>query len=78
MGEVVDFPGETYLDIDPDVMLKATLGKLQKMIIIGEDHEGEAYLATSTSSLADMLLDLENAKIEIMNRYRIQKGYQDG
>ena len=47
MSNVVKFPGETLLDLNPDDILDEAKGKLEKVMIIGYTEDGEEYLASS-------------------------------
>lgn len=47
MSNVVKFPGETLLDLNPDDMLEEAKGKLEKVMIIGYTAEGDEYFDTS-------------------------------
>lgn len=47
MSNVVKFPGETLLDLNPDEMLEEAKGKLEKVMIIGYTAEGDEYFDTS-------------------------------
>ncbi len=48
---------------NPDVVLEAAKGKLQKVIVIGVDHEGNKYYASDTQlSLYEGLFLVEKFK----------------
>ena len=44
---VVVFPGATKLDLPPDRLLEAALGKLKSVVIIGFTKEGEEWFSSS-------------------------------
>jgi len=69
VGEVVDFDGATLLDIPPDKILTGALeAKLASCIVIGECANGELYAASSTGSLAEIILALELCKLEFLKQ----------
>lgn len=66
MAEVLDFPGITTLDLDPDRMLARAAGELATVIIIGETKDGEEYFASSVASGPEVLWALERAKLKLL------------
>lgn len=64
---VVDFPGITKLDLDPDRVLNAALGKTTECVIVGFDKEGELYFASSKADGGHVLWLFELAKKELLN-----------
>lgn len=62
MGEVIDFPGETCLDIDPNKILTGALDALDEVVVIGYTIDGEFYLASSKGNGPDMLWLIELAR----------------
>lgn len=44
---VIRFPGETRLDLDPDRVLGDAIGKLKGVVILGYEHDGTEYWAMS-------------------------------
>lgn len=69
MGDVVAFTGETTLDIDPDRVLEAAIGKLDRVIIMGATKDGEEYLAQSCSDITVAVWDLERAKLVLLRSF---------
>jgi hypothetical protein len=68
MGEIIDFTGGTYLDIDPQTMLDNTDAELfEHMMIIGVTNDRELYLASNKSSIANICFLLSMAWHEVMN-----------
>ena len=63
---VVDFPGITNLDISPDRVLNRALGKLDGVVVLGYDKDGQEYFKTSYADGGDMLWLLERAKLALM------------
>lgn len=67
MGEVVDFTGLTTLPIPPDDVLEGARGKLERVLIIGRDAEGEPYYASSYCEKADLLFAIERMKHKLLS-----------
>ena len=59
---VVELKLITKLDLDPDKILKKTIGKLQDCVIVGYDHEGNEFFASSKADAAEVIFRLERAK----------------
>ena len=61
-------PLKTYttLDIDPDKILKAAIGEVNPVLIVGEDKEGSLYMASSVADKGEILLLLERAKLFLL------------
>ena len=66
MAKVLPFTGITKLDIAPDDILGAANGQLASCLLIGYDHEGDLYVASSSGDRADSLWLLECCKKLIM------------
>lgn len=58
--------GATYGDIDPERVLQAAVGKLEHIVILGWDHNGDEYFAASHGSTADNLLLAELFKQRLL------------
>lgn len=72
MSNVVDFPGITRLNLDPDRTLENTKGKLDGFIICGYDKEGDEYFASTFADGGEVLWLLERCKkklMEVQDRY---------
>jgi hypothetical protein len=67
MSNVIQFSGITKLDLDPDTVLENTKGKLEGVIIIGYDHMGVEYFASSYADGGDVLWLLERMKMRLLN-----------
>jgi hypothetical protein len=67
MSNVILFNGITKLDLDPDIVLENTKGKLEGVILIGYDKEGEEYFASTYADGGDVLWLLERMKIRLLN-----------
>lgn len=67
MSEVIEFPGETTLDIAPEKVLQAALqAGLVDVLVVASDEEGNLYLASSTGDRYKQLWLLEVAKLEVL------------
>ena len=69
-NNIVPFSGATTLDIDTDKVLKAAVGKLDGVMVIGDTKDGGLYLASSTGDAGDLLIWLRLAEkylLEIMS-----------
>lgn len=66
MGEVVDLRVITTLDLDPDRLLQKAIGKMARVVIIGETIDGEEYFASSVADGGTILWDMERAKLRLL------------
>ena len=62
MGDVVNLPVKTTLDLLPDTILTQAIGKLSGVMVIGFDKDGEEWVTSSMGSVGDILFLLERAK----------------
>lgn len=62
MTNVVRFTGITKLDIPVDHVIESALGRLEGVVILGYDKDGQEYFASSYADGGDMLWLLERAK----------------
>jgi len=67
MSNVILFNGITKLDLDPDMVLENTKGKLGGVILIGYDKEGKEYFASTYADGGDVLWLLERMKLCLLN-----------
>lgn len=65
-GNVTPFTGVTRLPHLPDQILDAARGKLRRVLILGEDFNGEPWRSGSESDLRQSLMDIERFKTWIM------------
>lgn len=65
-GNVTPFSGVTRLPHAPDQILEAARGKLRRVLIVGEDFNGEPWRSGSESDLRQSLMDIERFKAWIM------------
>ena len=64
---VVDFPGITRLNLDPERVIKASLKKkFSEIVLIGTTEDGEFYFASSVSDGGSVLWLLEGARHELI------------
>ena len=70
---VVILPVVTTIPLDPDRVLTQAVGKLDKVVVIGYDKDGEEYFASSTSDGGDVVWMMGRAKHKLM---LIVDGYQ--
>jgi len=69
-AEIIGFTGETKLDIDPDQVLRAAVGKYpQGVLVIGWNEDGELAFASSIADVREMNWMLDLAKREILESY---------
>jgi hypothetical protein len=66
MADIINLDMATTLDLPPDRILTAALGKLGEVMVIGRDHDGNEYIASSTGDVGKILYLLELAKIKAM------------
>lgn len=69
IAKVIPFTGITKLDMPPDQVLDAAIGKLEGVVIMGWDKDGQEYFASSyadggtvlwlTERMKKMLLEVE-------------------
>lgn len=62
MGDVVKLRTISFGELNPDDILQAAIGKLERVTIIGRTKEGEEYLAFSDPESGVVVWDLERAK----------------
>lgn len=67
MGDVVNIGGITRLDLPPDRILEETKGRLEGVVIMGWDKEGNQYFASSYADGMEVLWLLESCKRTLMN-----------
>lgn len=65
-AEVVRFPGRTTLELSPDSILQAAVGKLEGCVIVGFDKDGKHYFASSYADSGDVIYHLEWGKWRLM------------
>ena len=71
MAKLIDFPigiheGETRLDLDPDTVLTAAVGKLNEVVIAGYESDGSFYFASSQADGPEVLWLLAQAQRRLL------------
>lgn len=66
MGDVVDLPVITTLDLDPDRVLQKAIGRMSRVVVIGIDKDGEEYFASSVADGGTVVWDMERAKLKLL------------
>lgn len=69
MGNVIDLPVITTLNIDPQRVLAKALdaGLTGGVVIVGYTDDGEEYFASSIADGADVVWMLERAKLKLLS-----------
>ena len=63
---IIPLGNVTRLDIPADRVLEGAMGKLDGVIIIGKQDDGEYYFASSIASGGTVLWMMEKMKIQLM------------
>ena len=72
-SDVLDFPGITTLDLDPDRILEGAKGQLESVVVIGFDHEGMEYFASSKADGGHSLWLLERFKLQLLRQADLEE-----
>ena len=66
---IVQFNGYTKLDINPDNVLEAAVGEVDRVLVLGWDKENEVYFASSFADEAEInwLLDRIKHTLQLLN-----------
>lgn len=67
MGKVINLHGVTRLDIPPDRVLQGQHGKLEHVVVIGWDKDGNESFSSSIADGAQVLWLLERCKKAILD-----------
>jgi len=65
--KIIYIDNETNLDIDPDRVIKAAIGKLESVAIVGYDKDGKLYMSSSCGDYFEINYLLDKYKQLIMN-----------
>lgn len=65
-AKILNFTGDTVVDLEPNVILEAAHDMLDQALILGWTIDGDLYLASTTSKIGEMLVLLERAKQVIL------------
>ncbi len=67
MSNIIQFTGDSRLDIEADKVIESSLGQgINQVLIIGYTDNGEDYMASSTSDVKELLFMIEKFKFELM------------
>jgi len=66
VAKIIPFNGVTTLDLDPDIILENTKGKLEGFVIMGWDHEGNEYFASTYADGGTALWLIERLKKQLL------------
>ena len=67
MADIINFPGDTRLDIHPDKILEGAVGELVDVLILGYNADGFFEVRSSGTNKADLLMMAELFKFKLMN-----------
>jgi hypothetical protein len=70
MGDVVILSCVTTLDTPADRVLEAAIGKLDHVVILGYDKDGEEYFAANFSDGGEVLWHMERAKMKLLGQVK--------
>ena len=66
MSNVIDWPGITTLDLEPDKVLQGAKNQLDDVLVLGWDKDGLLWISGSKAKKADALWLLECAKQSLL------------
>ncbi len=66
MGDVITFNGITRLNLPADRILDDAKGRLDSVVIMGYDREGEEVFASSIADGGSVLWLLEQCKLKLL------------
>ena len=66
MGKVVPLGNVTKLDLPPDQILEGMLGKLECLVVVGYDKEGQEFFSSSIADGGTVMWLLERCKRELL------------
>lgn len=66
MTNVIPIGGITKLDLPPDQILEAAMGKMESVILIGYDENGEHYFASNIADGGTCIWLVEQFKRELL------------
>jgi hypothetical protein len=64
---IIHFPVNRNLDIDPDDVLAGAMGELQQVVVIGRCHNGDDWIASHTGDPARILFLIEQFKFNLLS-----------
>ena len=66
MAKVIPLGCITKLDLPVDTILEAAKGKMEGVVLLGYDKDGEFYFASTYADGGDVLWLLENCKKQLL------------
>ena len=66
MGKVIPLNNVTRLDMPADRVLEAAIGKLEKVVVLGYDDDGDEYFASSVADGGTVLWLMERLKLKLL------------
>ena len=67
MDNVVEFPGQTFADLEPEKILAGAIeADLENVVVIGRDRAGNHYMASSSGRCPDILWLLKIAEARVL------------
>lgn len=66
-ADIHAFTGITKLDMPPDFILEAAIGKLQGVVLMGWDQDGEFYACSSYADGGTVLWLMEQTKKRLLD-----------
>jgi hypothetical protein len=67
MGKLIPLNIATRLDVDPNRVLSEAIGKMEGVVLMGWDTEGEIYLASSYADGGTVLWLVEQLKRKLLD-----------
>ena len=67
MSKVIPFTGITKLDLDPDQVLENCKGKMEGVVLLGWDAEGELFFSSTYADGGTVLWLLEKCKMALLS-----------
>lgn len=67
MSKIIILPCVTSLNLPPNRVLQGAWGKLQGVVVIGWEKQGDFYFASSIADGGDVMWLLEKAKKELLD-----------
>ena len=67
MASIIQFPGKTLHDIDPDLVVDNAPRGMQHTMVIGRKADGQFYFATSSGDLTKINFLLDWCKKVVMD-----------
>lgn len=64
---VIDFPGHTTLDLNPDKILKNNIGRFRKIILVGVEEDGTIVGCSSIADKATIIYLAECLKFQLLS-----------